>query len=166
VCKVAAPPPETRVESSLFAVVGLAWAAALIHVQAALGHAEESGLFAVLFWVLAAAQLAWGVVIYRWPNGTLLWAGAIVSVGVVAFWALSRTAGLPFGPEPWTPEEIGGFDVLATADEVALAAVVVMRSLRSARLPVAVLRYVTGAAAVILILLSSLSLAGLSGHVH
>jgi len=163
---VTAPQPEARIDSPVFAAVGLAWGAALIHVQAALGHSEESGLFAALFWVLAAGQLVWGVVVYRWPNDVLLWTGAIVSIGVIGIWALSRTTGVPIGPDPWTPEEIGGFDLLATADEVILVAVVVMRAVQSRRRSVALLRHVTNAMAIILILLSSLALAGLSGHVH
>ena len=44
------------------------------------------------------------------------------NLGVAAVWLLSRTAGLPLGPDPWTPESVGVADSIATALEVLLAA--------------------------------------------
>jgi hypothetical protein len=165
-CPVAAPSPEARVDNARLIVAGLAWGAALIHVQAALGHAQESTLYAVLFWLLSAAQFAWGAAVYRWSTPALLWGGAAVSVAVVAFWAMSRTTGIPFGPEPWTPEPVGFVDVLASADSLVLAAVVAVRAAQGRGRALPRLAPALNAVAVGLILLSSLTLAGLSGHVH
>jgi hypothetical protein len=160
---VTRPTSEKRVDGTVLLLAGLAWATGIIHVEAAVGHTKESRLYVVLFVLLAIAQFAWGVFIFRSPAPALLVAGAVVSLGVVVFWALSRTTGVPFGPEPWKPEEVGPFDLIATADEVMLAFLVGSRFWR--RAPRA-LGATAGAAALALLLLSSLSIAGGSGHIH
>jgi hypothetical protein len=49
---------------------------------------------------------------------------SIVANGaMVAIWAISRTTGLPVGPDPWMPEPLGALDLLATGLEVVLIAV-------------------------------------------
>ena len=53
--------------------------------------------------------------------------GLAVNAGVVAIWVVSRTTGLPFGPEPGTPEAIGVPDVTATGFELVIAAILVVR---------------------------------------
>ena len=56
------------------------------------------------------------------PSRRLLAAGAAGNAGVIAGWALSRTAGLPVGPEPWTPEPATLLDGAATAFELGVVA--------------------------------------------
>ena len=153
---------EPRVEGGLFVIFGLAWASGLIHVQAAIAHSDVSGVEVVLFALLATAQFLWGAAVYRESSAALLWAGAAASVLVADFWAMSRVTGIPFGPDPWAPESIGLLDVLATADELLLALLVVVRLRRT---PHALATVLSGVA-IALILMSSLSLAGGAGHVH
>jgi hypothetical protein len=148
-----------RVDDRLFALCGLAWAAGLIHVAAAISHLDEYALYAVFFEVLAMAQFAWGYAVYRAPTPRLLTVGAIASVLVVALWIVSRTAGMPIGSEPWRPEAVGPLDALASADELILALLVAMR-LRGPG------RSLAHGAAVCVILLSSLALTSGAGHVH
>ena len=76
------------------------------------------------FVLLAAAQFLWGVAVYRSPSRWLLSVGAIISLAVAVLWIVSRTSGLPIGPEPWTPEAVGAVDSIATANEVVLALLV------------------------------------------
>jgi hypothetical protein len=97
----------------------------VIHAAVVADHFEEYWAFGVLFAAAACAQAAWVGLIYagRLSRPVLL-AGAATNAGLVAVWALSRTAGLPLGPHPWTPEAVGTLDVLATLDE--LAAVVLV----------------------------------------
>jgi hypothetical protein len=40
----------------------------------------------------------------------------------LALWTVTRTAGLPFGPEAGHPESVGVLDVVAVADELLFAA--------------------------------------------
>lgn len=149
-----------RIDDRVLVVCGLAWAAGLIHVQAAITHLDGHPVQAVLFELLACAQLVWGVVVYRWPTRRWLTAGAVASVGVAAVWALSRTVGLPIGSGAWTPEAVGALDVIATADELLVAIVAV--SLRAGRRPA---RAPVIAAGVLLVVLSSIVLVT-GSHAH
>jgi Na+-transporting methylmalonyl-CoA/oxaloacetate decarboxylase gamma subunit len=146
-------------DDRLLVLCGLSWAAGLIHVAAAVTHLDEYALYAIFFEALAVVQFGWGVALYRSPSRRLLVFGAVLSVLVVALWVVSRTAGLPIGPEPWRPEAVGALDALASADEALLAALTAAR-LRGSGRPLG------HAAALGLILLSSLALAGGPVHAH
>ncbi len=101
---------------------GLSVAAALIHVAAAPSHSRGYWLFAVLFLLTGFAQLAWGMAVWSRPEDRrLLLAGIVFSLGIVGFWVLSRTAGLPFGPDSGEPAVIHVHDVFATTNELAIA---------------------------------------------
>ena len=84
---------------------------------------------------------------------------------VAALWMISRTSGLPIGPQPWAPESVGALDSIATANEIALALLVFfqLRHGRSRALTRGCSSVMTGTA-LCLILLSSLALLG--GHAH
>jgi hypothetical protein len=148
----------------LFTACGLSWGAALIHVSAAIGHLHESGLYAVFFALLAPAQLAWGFLVCRRRSRRLLLAGAALSLLVAIVWALSRTTGLPVGPQPWHPEAVGAVDLIATADELTLALLVGLYGFTELR---GGARRALGAGAkasgVVLVVLSSLALLA-AGH--
>ncbi|MGZ4202108.1 MAG: hypothetical protein ACXVRH_08630 [Thermoleophilaceae bacterium] len=117
---------------------------------------------------LAPAQFAWGVALYRRPSRRLLMVGAVFNAAIVALWIVSRTSGLPIGPEPWKPEAVGPIDSIATADEIVLLMLAGLR-LAGTRAVSAPIRRVAQslllAGGVCLILLSSLSLI-LNGHAH
>jgi hypothetical protein len=118
---------------TLAACVALAWVSAATHVAAAVEHLEEYVPFAIAFAVLAVLQLAWGAASWRRPTARLLLAGAAGSLVVAAVWALSRTTGLPLGPEAGEPEAVGALDLVATGTELALAAVVAWCYVAAAR---------------------------------
>jgi hypothetical protein len=149
----------------LFTACGLSCGAALIHVSAASSHLSESGLYAAFFAVLAPIQLGWGLLMCRAPSRRLLLAGCALSVAVVGVWAMSRTTGIPVGPEPWHPEGVGLIDSLATADELTIV-LLAWSSGRAHAVPDRAGRWLRGGAqalGVVLILLSSLALLS-TGH--
>jgi hypothetical protein len=153
-------PGVRRLDDQLFLACGLSWGAGLIHVHAATDHVDGYVLFAVFFALLALAQFAWGIAICRSPARGLLGAGAVVSVLVVMLWAVSRTIGLPIGPEPWSPEPLGAIDSIASGDEAFLALLVILQlSAGSAGALLRRLRQVATAGGLGLVLLSSLALA-------
>jgi hypothetical protein len=101
------------------------------------------------------------VLVYRRPSAGWLGAGIFVSVGVIAVWAVSRTAGLPLGPEAGSPEPVGFADVGATLDELALVILAAALLLGRARTPGLWERQ----AAVILLVFSAVALVA-AGRAH
>ena len=57
------------------------------------------------------------------PTPPLLLTGAIVNAGVVVVWVISRTVGLPIGPDRGIAESAAFLDVLSTVLEVVIVAV-------------------------------------------
>jgi len=111
------------------AVAAASAGAGVIHLAVAPDHLREWVPFGVFFLVLGVAQLAWAALVWIRPARSLLITGAIANAGVVALWLLSRSAGIPIGPEHWSPEAIGFADVVCSAYE-ALIVVAVWALLR------------------------------------
>jgi hypothetical protein len=103
-------------------LAAFSWAAAAIHAVVAVPHFAEHTPFGVAFLATALAQLAWGVLVYRRPEPACLAAGLGLNATVVLGWIVSRTAGLPLGPEAGQAEAPGFPDLAASADELALIA--------------------------------------------
>ena len=99
-------------------------AAAGIHFAVAPEHFAEWWGFGAFFVVSGTAQLAWAL----FPSKA--WIGIGGNALFIALWSLSRTTGLPFGPDAGTPEALGSIDVVSVLLE--LTAVV---SLVSNRFP-------------------------------
>lgn len=125
----AQPAPATdvaaeRSERTLLLVV-VAAAAALIHAKALVDHAPHYWLFGVFFGFLAYAQGGWAVLVYRRPDEQRwLMPAAVVSLGVVGLWIVTRSVGLPFGPWAGQPEPFAVTDVAASLNELVLAALI------------------------------------------
>jgi hypothetical protein len=98
----------------------LSGAAGLIHLAAAVPHYEESALHGAFFVGTGLAQLAGAGLLMAWPRKPVLVATACVNALIVALWLMSRTAGLPAEPHPWTPEPVGIADSVASLLEVGL----------------------------------------------
>lgn len=78
--------------------------AALIHFAVAPTHWQEwlpAGQFFVL---LAGFQLVWACAVLARPASPVLATAILVNLGSIALWAVSRTAGAPFGPHAGEPE--------------------------------------------------------------
>lgn len=110
------------------AAAALTFGAALVHGSVMPTHFREYWLFGLFFAIVTPLQLAWSATVLRAGPGarTLLIAGALASVGIVVLWLVTRTAGLPFGPDIGRAEAVGFKDVLASLDELGTAAVVVL----------------------------------------
>jgi glucose dehydrogenase len=93
-------------------------AAAGLHLAVFPSHLEEGTVFGGFFLAVAGVQLAAVAVVGANGGRRALWAVALVNVGVVAVWAVSRTTGLPVGPEPGHVEPVSVLDSLSGAAEV------------------------------------------------
>jgi hypothetical protein len=163
---------ETEVEAEpgvekvlVMGVALLSTGAAVIHFAVIAQHFDEWWLAGTFFLGVALFQLAWAVAVVLWPSGRLYLAGAVVNGLVVLTWIVSRTTGVPVGPEAGEPEAVGLPDVLATAYEVLLvvAALALLargsalrRSLRPRAAAIG-----TWVAAAVVVSLTALALAGL-----
>jgi hypothetical protein len=90
-------------------------------------HFREWWLFGLFFALVTPLQMLWAILVWCTPKDRRLLAlGATLSMGVACMWVISRTAGIPFGPDTFRPEQIGFKDVMATVDELLLAALVAL----------------------------------------
>src|SRR5581483_3382030 len=95
----------------------LAWPAAvaselagLIHLAFAREHLHEFVPFGLFFLVAGFFQIVWAARFFA--------LGLVVNALTVLLWAITRTVGLPIGPEHWSAEMAGPPDITATALEV------------------------------------------------
>ena len=112
----AAKKTDSRLAARLAAIASLG--AAVIHFAVVPTHWQEwmpSGLF---FVSIALLQLIWALVVVARPTTAVLAAGIAANVGAAALWALSRTAGAPFGPHAGEPELVQAAGLCALLLEV------------------------------------------------
>lgn len=94
--------------------------AAGIHGSVIDEHARQYWLFAAFFALIAGAQLAWALVVLTRPTRTIYWAAAVGNAAIVIVWIVSRTVGVPLGPDAGKIEGLGFQDVVATSLEIAI----------------------------------------------
>jgi hypothetical protein len=94
----------------------------MIHFAVAPEHFQEWWGFGTFFVVCGEVQLAWALSLRAKPGGASLAIGLGGSVLLVVLWMLSRSVGLPVGPEAGVPEPVGTPDVIAVLLEVVTAA--------------------------------------------
>lgn len=102
---------DSRLAAQLAAVASVG--AAVIHFSVAPAHWQDwvpAGLF---FVVVGACQLFWACAVLVRTTPSLLVAGILLNVGAISLWALSRTAGTPFGSHPGEPELVQAADLCA-----------------------------------------------------
>jgi hypothetical protein len=101
-------------------LVAASLGAAGIHFAVIVPHFNEYRPYGVFFLAVAWFQAIWAVLVVTNEDRRLLLAGLAVNAVVVGIWVWSRTAGLPIGPEPGMPEEIGAADSISTALEAVI----------------------------------------------
>jgi FtsP/CotA-like multicopper oxidase with cupredoxin domain len=82
----------------LYPAAVLTLGASLIHFSVAPSHLQEYWPFGLFFLAIGAAQFVVALALASRPTRAAAAAGAIVAIGCLAVWAVSRTIGLPFGP--------------------------------------------------------------------
>jgi hypothetical protein len=109
-----------RLGSVSASLVALSAAAGMVHLTVASDHFAEYFLFGLFFVVVGLAQIAWAAIVaITGPVDRLL----MLSIGnalVVALWLVSRTTGVPLGPNSGRPEPVGYADVVTTVFELVL----------------------------------------------
>ena len=122
--------PEPNVSAAQASLAALSIAAAAIHFAVMGEHFAEYMAFGVFFSVVAWSQAVWAVGVIVRPSRGLLLVGLVGNSLVILVWLISRTTGLPIGPEPGAPEPAAFVDVFSTILEVAIVAGTAMLVLR------------------------------------
>jgi hypothetical protein len=104
----------------VLALAMLSAASGAIHAAVSTAHFEEAFVYGAFFLVTSTLQAAWAVVLSYRPNRTLLAIGTVGNAAIIIVWTLTRTVGLPVGPQSWSPEPIGALDVISTLLELAI----------------------------------------------
>lgn len=126
----------TVVGAASVVVALLSIGAAIVHFAVIAQHFDEWWLTGMFFLSIALFQLAWGLLVLIQPSALVYAAGAIANVLIIVTWIVSRTSGVPVGPEAGEAEAVSFPDALATAFEVVLIVVLVaLLAERSARRP-------------------------------
>ncbi|HVM53326.1 MAG TPA: hypothetical protein VM262_09025 [Acidimicrobiales bacterium] len=111
-----AQPGDRSARTALAVVVALA---AAIHVATAPPHLEDSTVLGLGFLAAAWAQLAVAWAALARPARRVWTAAIVLHVVLVAVWAVSRTAGLPFGEHAGHPEDVTIVDLTTVGLQVA-----------------------------------------------
>jgi hypothetical protein len=128
--------PDRKPARALSAIALASIAAGAINIAAAATVGRASSQNLAFFAAIVAVQIGWGAVaLVRAPRWWLA-LGAAANLVAAVIWVVSRTAGLPAGPESGIKLPVGFPDTLATALEAAIvvgAAALVIRGRGPAR---------------------------------
>jgi hypothetical protein len=114
------PTPSPAVRYSpvgLLAAAALVAGSGLVHLAVVPEHWAEYRPFGGFFLVVGVVQLAAACAAWMGPTPKRLLGVAVGQAALVALWVASRTTGLPVGPEPWQPEDVGAADIACVAVE-------------------------------------------------
>ena len=89
-------------------------AAGAIHLAQVGSHFAQDWTFGLFFLVVGGIQVVGGVLLLARRRSLWFWLGIAGSGAVIAVWVVSRSVGLPFGPELSHTEEIGSADAAAS----------------------------------------------------
>lgn len=105
-------------------VAALALVAGAIHAVAMVDHFSHWWAYGVFFLGVTYAQVLWSVWLYRHRDDqrTLRY-GALGSLALVGVWLVSRTVGIPIGPQAGV-EPVGAMDVMSSIDELVTAGLI------------------------------------------
>ncbi|MFJ3302108.1 hypothetical protein ACIPSA_03095 [Streptomyces sp. NPDC086549] len=101
-------------------------AAGLIHYAVVPEHRQEWWAAGLFFTLLGAFEIVWAAVAWFDDRSPVLWLGILANVATLVVWTVSRTAGLPFGPEAGEPEAVGALDVVCDLAELAVVIVLLL----------------------------------------
>jgi FtsP/CotA-like multicopper oxidase with cupredoxin domain len=93
-------------------------AAGLIHLAVAPEHLHEYVPFGVFFLAVGSAQIVLAMELASRPTRRLALLVAAGTAMLIGLWVASRSVGLPVGPHPGNPEQVGLTDVLCTVLEL------------------------------------------------
>ena len=159
----------TRRDAARQALALASLGAGAIHLALGPEHMAEWSVLGYGFYASGVLQVLWGVALLRGETRRLVALGGLGSLLFVGVWAVSRTTGLPLGPEAWEAEAVGRADLLCIALEsvVVLGALTLLRRPAAGRAPAGRLtaRAVVAGAALAVLATTGVAVAA-PGHEH
>jgi hypothetical protein len=134
--------------------------AAVIHLAMVPAHAAESVPLAIAFALAGWVQALLAVAVVAGHQDRARTAIVAVTAASIGAWVLSRTAGLPVGHEPWSPEAVGTIDLLCVGLEIVTLALAV------GRIPLRVPVWIGPAGLIVVALSTTAALASPSATEH
>lgn len=123
----AEPAAGRTVAAAPLAIPALLAGAGVIHLSVLPEHLSEWWLYAVFFAASGLAQVSLaGWYLLGGPGRRVSLGVAVATLGIVAMWLVTRTSGLPFGPDAGSPEAWGVADVVCSGLEVITAALLLV----------------------------------------
>ncbi|MGB3633112.1 MAG: hypothetical protein WA982_03650 [Rubrobacteraceae bacterium] len=115
---------ERDVEWAVYAAALLSLVAALIHLWATPEHFNSSWWgYGAFFVATALAQGCLAIAVLRWPNTPVCVAGIIGNLAIIAMYVVTRTSGVPVGPEAGMIEDPGLLDMASMVAQVGIVIV-------------------------------------------
>jgi hypothetical protein len=125
--------PLPRPTLAMLSLAALSAASASIHAAICPEHLREWVPLGVAFMLASAAQAGWALLILLRPSRPALGWALLGNTAVVLVYVVSRTSGLPVGPEAFRPESLTALGIAATGCELAIVAVAAQILHRSRR---------------------------------
>jgi hypothetical protein len=104
------------------ALAVMSLAAAGIHFAVIGEHFQEYVVFGVFFSLVAWFQALWALGVVVAPTRWTLAVGLMANAAIACVWLVSRTAGVPVGPEPGVAEPVAILDLFSTVLELLIIA--------------------------------------------
>jgi hypothetical protein len=101
--------------------------AGLIHLAVGPAHFEEAVVYGGFFVAVAFAQVAWAMAVVARHDAWIVYLGIVGNALVIGLWLVTRTIGIPLGPEAGQVEAVGALDIVSAVLEVG----VIVGSLRA-----------------------------------
>jgi hypothetical protein len=108
--------------ATMLAAAALSLTAAMIHLGICPQHFRESPIYGLFFAVTAGCQLGWSVLVVARPAQWQARAGLLGNAAIVLLWTVTRTVGIPLGPDAGVVERVGVLDLLCAACELGVVA--------------------------------------------
>lgn len=118
---------------ALYTAMLLTLGAAAIHFAVAPSHLREYLPFGAFFVIVGCAQVVCAVQLAARPTRRLALLMAAGSAALVGLWVVSRSVGLPFGPTPGQPEEVGLADAICVILEMLSIVLLLVLAVRHPR---------------------------------
>jgi len=162
-------PPLPRITARLsarLALAGGALGAGLIHLTYAPEHLREWWPLGAGFVAAGVFQLVWAVFVATRDSSGSLRLGGLLSLAFAAVWAVSRTTGLPVGPDAFQAEPAGLADLICCALEVPVGVGALLLARRRAALRTPLTARIAAVGVLVLLTVGAATTTALAAPTH